>query len=371
MSKVGIMSMQRIKNYGSFLQAYALKKMIEELGHEVVFVDYHIGQPLVCNFSSNNSNSNFKRVIKVLQGKVNLKQKIQFLKHKKSFNKKNNRYLQINDIYNYNPKLDTLIIGSDEVFNCLQSNPNVGYSLELFGKDNNANRVITYAASFGNTTLDRLKDFTKDKEIADYLNRLDAISIRDVNSENIIHKLVNKRTYMHLDPVLIYDFNKDQNFNIKLNMKKKYLIIYAYNNRITDKEALVIRKYADKNKWQVYSIGGIQKYADKFINCTPFEVLNYFKNAEMIITDTFHGTIFSIMAHKPFGTIIRKSNDTGYGNEEKLIDLLKKFSLNDRVINDLQNIDDIVNKPIHYNDIDIIIKEERQKTYEYLIKNIR
>ena len=47
MKKIGIMSMQRIKNYGSFLQAYGLKKIIEKLGYEVEFVDYHIGEPII------------------------------------------------------------------------------------------------------------------------------------------------------------------------------------------------------------------------------------------------------------------------------------------------------------------------------------
>ena len=63
MSKVGILSMQRIKNYGSFLQAYALKKLVEDLGHEVQFVDYHVEKPVI-EMGNNTKNSSFSKIWK-------------------------------------------------------------------------------------------------------------------------------------------------------------------------------------------------------------------------------------------------------------------------------------------------------------------
>lgn len=67
--KVGIMSMQRIINYGSFLQAYGLKKTIENLGHTVEFVDYKVGEPLVDEVSVSSNESKIKRIMKVLFSK--------------------------------------------------------------------------------------------------------------------------------------------------------------------------------------------------------------------------------------------------------------------------------------------------------------
>ncbi|MFP3823711.1 polysaccharide pyruvyl transferase family protein, partial [Streptococcus sp. TATVAM-FAB21] len=158
MKKVGIMSMQRIANYGSFLQAYALKQLIEEQGHEVQFVDYHVDATVI----SSEDENKIKVIRKINKGletfkqKVPLTHKISFIKHKQNFSKKYMPMLGISDKMNYNPELDCMVIGSDEVFNCIQKNTNVGYSLELFGKDNNAKKLITYAASFGNTTLEKL-----------------------------------------------------------------------------------------------------------------------------------------------------------------------------------------------------------------------
>ena len=66
MKKVGIMSMQRIANYGSFLQAYALKQLIEELGHKVEFVDYHVGAPVIAE-NADNKNKFVRKLEKGLE----------------------------------------------------------------------------------------------------------------------------------------------------------------------------------------------------------------------------------------------------------------------------------------------------------------
>ena len=173
MKKVGIMSMQRIANYGSFLQAYALKQLIEEIGCQVEFVDYHVGVPII----TENADSKNKFVRKLEKGletfryQAPLSHKLSFIQYKQSFAKKYMPMLGITDEMNYNPTLDCLVIGSDEVFNCIQKNSNVGYSTELFGKNNHADRLITYAASFGNTTLEKLEKHQKANEVGSLLDR--------------------------------------------------------------------------------------------------------------------------------------------------------------------------------------------------------
>ena len=206
MLKVGILSMQRIFNYGSFLQAYALKKILEELGCNVQFVDYHIEKCLV---ESNKKKGIYRKILKVIEVfkyKAPFKEKIKFIQYKKNYASNYYPYLGVNNNMNYTPYLDMLIIGSDEVFNCVQNNTNVGYSLELFGKGHNAKRLVSYAASFGNTTLDKLDKYNIKKEIAGYLKKFDSISVRDENTGNIIKCLTEKNFEYNLDPVLIYDY---------------------------------------------------------------------------------------------------------------------------------------------------------------------
>ena len=372
MKKIGIMSMQRIANYGSFLQAYALKQLLLENECDVEFVDYHVGTPIISE-GAENSNKFIRKVKKGLDTfkyKAPFLHKLQFIKYKKDFLKKYLPLLGVSDDMNYNPKLDCLVIGSDEVFNCIQGNSNVGYSLELFGKNNNADKLVSYAASFGNTTLSKINQYGKTKEIANLLNKFDAISVRDENSGDVVRKLTQISVSYNLDPVLMYDYKNCCDTIPKLNVDEKYLILYAYSGRIPENEADWIKAYAKKKNLKIYAIGGIQKCADKFIDCSPFEVLSYFTNAEEIITDTFHGSIFSIINHRKFTTLVRKSVGDSYGNEEKLTDLLSRLNLLDRMTTCISDVERINKLEIQYEKVDSIIELERKKTREYLIKKV-
>lgn len=372
MKKVGIMSMQRIANYGSFLQAYALKQLIEELGYKVEFVDYHVGEPVITENadSKNKFVRKLKKGLETFQYQAPFLHKLSFIRYKQSFAKKYMPLLGIAEEMNYNPRLDCLVIGSDEVFNCIQKNSNVGYSTELFGKDNRADRLITYAASFGNTTLEKLDKYEKTDEVGILLRKFNSISVRDENSGNIVEQLIEKKPVYHLDPVLIYDYMNCCDEIPQIKTSEKYLILYAYAGRISDDEADWIKEYAKKKNLKVYAIGGIQKCADRFIDCSPFEVLAYFKNTGEVITDTFHGSIFSIITHRPFTTLVRKSVGDSYGNEEKLSDLLKRLDLENRMTTKIEEVENINQQPIDYRKVDDILKKQRKVAKDYLQKNI-
>jgi hypothetical protein len=371
MAKVGVLSMQRIINYGSFLQAYGLKMLLEELGHTVEFVDYRVEKPLIQSDEKKHTSAIFRKInkaLEVLQYDAPFVHRIQYIIHKKQFADKYFSVLGIKSEMNYKPELDVLVIGSDEVFNCVQKNINVGYSLELFGKDNHAKKLISYAASFGNTTADKLKRYNKAKEISALLEKFDAISVRDSNSGSIVEQLTDRVPEYHLDPVLAYDYINKCKEIPEMKSQDKYLILYAYAGRVSEQEADWIRKYAQKRNLKIYAIGGAQKYADRFVDCNPFEVLAYFQNAEAVITDTFHGTIFSIIARRTFATIVRKSDGISYGNEEKITDLLSRVVLSSQMATDMNSIEEILSNTIDYSSIEQVLNIERARTIEYLAK---
>lgn len=363
MIKVGIMSMQRIANYGSFLQAYGLKQMLEELGCDVHFVDYHPGATLVCADGGTGLVRKIAKGIKAFCYKVPLKEKIRFIQYKKNFAKKNYPHLGISDEMNYYPELDILVIGSDEVFNCVQSNTNVGFSPELFGENNNAKKVISYGASFGNTTIDKLEMYHVEKKVGEWLKRFDMISVRDNNSIDIVRRLAKRMPEKHVDPVLAYDFVEKCQIIPTFVSEKKYMILYGYSGRFSKDECREIRSYARAKGLQVICIGGVQNVCDKFVDCNPFEVIAYFNNAECVVTDTFHGTILSVITHKPFVVCVRNS---GYGNAEKLLDLLNTLSLEERICCSLGDLSIIIENSINYEMVDKTIEIERKEAYKYL-----
>lgn len=372
MAKVGILSMQRIINYGSFLQAYALKMMLEEMGHQVQFVDYKIGASLVESGNKYKTGiiGKLYKIFEIIKYDAPLEHKLQFILYKKQFSEKYHKILGITKELNYTPEVDVLVIGSDEVFNCVQANPNVGYSLELFGKNNKAKKVITYAASFGNTTFAKLQKFGVIDEIRSYLNKISTISVRDENTGIIIKKITDKNVAYHLDPVLAYDFIKKSNLIPKIKPKEKYIVLYAYAGRISQDEAEWISSYAKRKRLKIYAIGGVQKCADRFINCSPFEVFAYFLHAEEVITDTFHGTIFSVVTKKKFSSLVRKSEHGLYGNEEKLKDLLARINLLERATSLIDDVERINSITIDYSAIDTFLDKQRDYTVTYFRKEI-
>lgn len=360
--------MQRILNYGSFLQAYGLMRICKELGGDVEFVDYHPGRCLVESRQKTDLARKFSKVTEVFKYKAPLKEKIKFIKYKKNYAVNYYHYLGITERMNYSPKVDLLIIGSDEVFNCVQDNTNVGFSPELFGKDNNASRVITYAASFGNTTIEKLEKYNIKEKISEYLSKLNDISVRDTNSGKIVSSLTGSEPQCNLDPVLVYDYIGKCSKIPDSVKEKNYLLLYGYSGRFSESECNVIREYANKRNLKVFCIGGVQNACDKFIDCNPFEVIAYFKCADAIVTDTFHGTIMSIITHNKFVSLVRKN---GYGNSEKLIDLLERLNLKNRIIRNMNSLEEMMSESISYKETDKVIQEERNKAYEYLKSHIR
>lgn len=370
---VGIMSMQRVCNYGSFLQAYGLKKMLESLGVEVTFVDYKPGMP-VEEFLD--KKIYYKDIIraKVLRMASECVSFLPFIRkdirYSLIFQKNYREYLKILNVKKrrkYQTEVDTLIIGSDEVFNCLQTNPEVGFSEELFGKNHKSKKLIFYAASFGNSTFEGIEKAGKKEILSNLLSEFNIISVRDANSGEVVKKLTDTPLVYNLDPVLMYDFSAD----IKdACLDKDYIVIYAYANRLTTDEIDEIIKFSKKENKKLISIGGYQEFCDEYKICAPFEVLDYIRKADYVITDTFHGTIFSIIGHRKFATFIRNGHGKTYGNYEKLMDLLERVGLSKRAVFKPDDLQDILTGEIDYDKVDDILQNHRKAAREYLKNNI-
>lgn len=369
--RIGIMSMQRVCNAGSFLQAYALKKIIESYGHEVIFIDYRIEKPIINN----------KREWFIVQKKrlsnffVSAISHVPFLKfcfpksvkcvfqEEKKYKLACSQYLNISNKKTFSYQVDLLIIGSDEVFNFTQLNPIVGFSRELFGKNANAKVVASYAASFGNTTLEKIKLLKKEEELKELLKNLKIISVRDLNSKIIIQEIAKIEPVLHFDPVLIYDFSSDC---INKCTEVNFILVYAYRNRLKETEKKYIVDIAKKEKKKIVTLGGFQNFGDLHVVVSPLEAIDYFKKADYVFTDTFHGTILSVINERQFQVFVRNSENNKYGNEEKLIFLLNNLGLESRILNVDDNFIETGLKKIDYKIVNNIISREKQRTFDYI-----
>lgn len=377
MRNIGIMSMHRIFNYGSFLQGYGLKQLLkgEDSHANITFLDYHRGTPLLT--SNEGDAKGLRRVFNKISeySKVNASfpDKLRFFNHKRTYARRYFPLLGLSPQENYDYAVDLQVIGSDEVFNCVQSNANVGYSRDLFGHGSPARRLISYAGSFGNTTIEKLKRHSLLDNIAADFSRFSDISVRDENSRKIIREATGIEPTINVDPVLAYDYMAMcSEIPLRRLIKDKYLIVYGYSGRFTSDENQEIRRYARARKLTVVCVGGVQDCCDRFVDCSPFEVLSLFRDADGIITDTFHGSIFSIINKKNFMTVIRRSHGDGYGNEEKLGYLLGSLGLADSGTFDLTSasLEGALSQPVDYSETERRLAAARRSAQDYLARNV-
>lgn len=359
--------MQKVINYGSFLQAYGLRKLVRSLcACEVDFVDIIDGRELEVNKLSKN-----QKVLSILKSvkdglffeKLNSRFYMKKIEHQ--FSKDFFHILELNE-ENNSKHFSSVIIGSDEVFHCCQ-NAKWGFSTQLLGNVKNADNVFSYAASFGATTYDDIIKNGILNEVKGNLSKLSSISVRDENSKFIIQKILGKTVESHLDPVLISDFENEINLSPDVKIREKFLIVYSYAGRITEKKEVGnIKEFAKKKELKIYTIFCRYNWADKcIIPESPFQLLKIFRLAEYVVSDTFHGTIFSIISHRKFCTLIRKSN------KEKMTSLLKSFNLEEHAVFDADELKEKIELEIDHKVIDTIREAEKQRSLAYIESNVR
>ena len=357
--KIGIISMQKIHNYGSFLQAFSLKIQLEKRGHEVYFIDIIPGKKIAEEETQVKGNSIFSKLDKYF-----------FKRIENYFLSKKMAKIHIGDYTKYletdkkgENQYDLIIIGSDEVFNATAPTP-WGFSSQLFGKVDNAAHVVTYAASCGSTTYESAEKYGIVNELYEAMSNLEHISVRDENTARFVKKILNKEPTINLDPVFISNFDQ---YIPEIKRKKPYLLVYAYGNRICDESEInAIKSYAKNHGLEIISVGMQQRWCKNNLTANAFELLGYIKGAECIVTDTFHGTVFSTKYNKRFISIIRESN------RNKLGGLLNQLGLADRSVSDMNYLETVMNTDIDYEEINNIIELEQQRAYDYfdMITNV-
>lgn len=350
--------MQQITNYGSFLQAYGLKSILESLGYEIEFINIVPGEQLpkyrISKFHK------VKLMLRRLMVKHPFKQLRCTLKLHKRFNTEFKPELGVKPGTEYS-NFDAVVIGSDEVFNVAQTTW-FGFSTQLFGEGLNTRKVISYAGCFGATTVDTLKELGIEKRVGSLLSQMDAISIRDKNSIDVVRFLTHKNPSLNVDPVVAYEFDKE----IRIPFAQEdYMLVYTYPGRMNKSDEVeTITQYARKNNLKIIAIANYFDWVDEVVTPHPFEVLGYFKQAQCIVTDTFHGAVMSIKYNKQFAVFVRGMNSN------KLSFLLEQFNLSSRIAVKTTDLEKILDKKEDYAVVNEVIKTERGNAINYLKSNL-
>lgn len=369
--KVGILTMHRVLNYGSFMQGYALKRTIESLGHEVEFRDFkpgvarHLGNKVV-------KPGAFNKVAKIPGKLANLGNTLK----KRKFRQQMDECFRLNcwpslgvtAQLNHSLQADAMIIGSDEVFNYTQNHA-FGYVPCLFGHGIDAPIIASYAASAGYANWQDVVADDMMEELASGLRKMQHTAVRDENTRLLVQQCTGRSPTLVVDPTLIYDFSADIAKNAVL--KPGYLLVYAYEGRMeTEEEVEEIRAFARRENLRIVSPGFYHDWCDENIVVTPFELLRVFADASYVVTDTFHGSIFAMLMGRKLATLIRDKSQWG-SNSNKVRYLLEQFGMASRILGDIRDMSRVFNEPAPYEEFRSRQVAWKKTSLDYLHKVLK
>lgn len=372
--KVGIITYHFALNYGAVLQCYALKEYLSSQGYDVIVLNYVTDKQKKNNGLLKPINNLKSILINIFLLPFYKNRKIKY----KKFLKFNEKYLNLSiplnnmeDLKKYieNNKIDYIISGSDQVWN-----PNIeDFDAAFFFPKKVHAKKIAYAASIGNASIDTLKKYSS------FIKDFSLISLREKSSIKIIEKITNKKIYSVCDPVLLMTKDEWNKKFVRDNNCKKYLLCYFLHKENFKKEFRVVKQIAKLKNLQIKIINArYSKYSFKkgtMFSVGPDEFVNLFSNADFICTDSFHGTIFSIIFKKHFFTFSENSCSKDKRREE----ILNMLNMNNCLIycNENININKISNSKIsnsndiEYNELDNYINDSKKFLGELNETNIK
>lgn len=253
------------------------------------------------------------------------------------------------------PKADYYVTGSDQVWNFKH---NEGLDTHYFF-DGIKGKKIAYASSIGMDKLSKEEQLSLKK----YLKIYDAISVREASAKEQLQELEIEATHV-LDPTLMLNKEQWSKYISKRIEKDKYILVYLPYN-IIDENVIykTIRNIAKQKQLKVVTFSWTyftKRKADKTYRfCNPSDFLSLMYYADYVVTNSFHGTAFSINLNKQFWVYMPSKFST---RVKSLLDLCK--------INNRQLTDEIdtknINEVIDYTDVNNILNNERQKAFDFL-----
>lgn len=328
MNKIGILTFHNANNYGAVLQAYALQTALRKVtsSHNIEVIDYHNEKIektkkvflVVGSYTPKNVLAAFCN----MKGrKAKVKKIGLFIAKKISLSQSVNKQT----ISQIKGEYEKVIVGSDQVWN-----------YDLTGNDSEYflpgpyNEKYSYAASMGNYSSigmqqkSLLGDFTK-------------VSVREKSTSNLLKSIANIDSIVVCDPTMLLDANEWDKIISKRKYKEKYILVYSINPNIN--LMAFAKKIAKENNMKlVYiSMNALDRLHIKNVcfekNPSPEEFISLIKNADVVLTNSFHGTVFSIIYKKSFWV----ETDYATFKNDRINDLLNYLGLESRIVQDKGN----------------------------------
>ncbi len=362
--KICTITCHDVYNAGASLQAYALQTYLNTLPNiENVIIDYkpdYLSRHYYIWGINKRYSKNF--LTKAVYYAVKLpKRMLRLLERRKmAYDKFKKKHLVITDkkytsnleLKQYLPEADIYIAGSDQIWNPLLKNGHDNAFYLDFVPENK--KKIAYAASFSVDSLDK----SIKEGIKGYLEKFHRISIRESSGTKIVQDLGIQRVIHVVDPVFLLDKNMWSRVIAK-NYFEKYILVYDFDNNPMIKD--MAQKLSKLYNLKIYSILK-SDYADRnFYKCGPCDFVSLIRNAQFVVSNSFHATAFSVIFHTPFYVFNRQ-----WGINSRMRDLVEMCGIEQCMVERL---------PEEIIDIDWLNVDERltvmiQKSKDFLVEAI-
>lgn len=332
--KIGIITIHKINNYGSVFQAYALQNVCQKLGHNAEIIDYQFPNEFQRSVGIKSAAVKIRKketIVKYLyafglfkqhKGIANFVRKYQHLTDKE--------YNNPNELAVTPPIYDVYLTGSDQIWNPNYCSGDPSFFLDFAPE---GKKRVAYAASFGVSALGNEYAI----KFSEYLKKYAAIGVRENSGVKLVEELTNRKdTEIVLDPTLLLNKDDWQKIAVQQRLvKEKYILCY-YLNYSFDSFPYVDELAKHVQKITGYKVVKVARPPKNFyesntyhpVGASPEEFLALVRDAELVLTTSFHGTAFAVNFEKPLFSVVasRKSGDS------RQISLLNNVGLTDRVI---------------------------------------
>lgn len=369
--KAGILTFHYAHHYGAQLQAYALMKAITGLGVDCEIIDYVRKDTIEGSslfkrgFSARALLSNINTLINYGRLKKRHVRFDSFVRNNMRLSKKH--YSSYRELSADVPEYDVYICGSDQVWNPMIFEEKT-FDPAFFADFSDSGRRIAYAPSFGISSIpENMRDMLKK-----YLDKFDCLSAREKQGEDIIREITGRESVTVLDPTLLPEKEEWAALAAAPAFREPYLLCYF----ITDgrKYGETVKTLSGKYKLPVISLCGSRRVVPSTRNIVmdagPREFLSLFANASVVCTDSFHGTVFSIIFEKTF-FCFESPQKAEKAVNSRLYNILGKLGLLSRIYSHNMSMKEFGKRVedggiADYEEVGGILKGEREISYRYL-----
>ena len=359
--KVAIITLHRVYNYGSALQAYATQTVFERAGYEAQVIDYITAQrtkkQIMKNAAAGSNKGMSSTAYKFFKLFSVMLKEMTFGRFVEKNLHLTKQYITAEDLEQDPPKADIYVTGSDQTWNS-QYNEGVdrGFFLAFAPKDK---MKISFVSSFGKEHLNE----DEVKETRPYISEYKKLSVREDSALSVLHQIGRDDGVQLIDPTLQLTREEWLKLASPRLVKEPYLILmllYNEDNHATE----YARKIADKKGLKLVKISWEMKkppMVDKlFTHRSPADFLSLFANADFVVTNSFHGLAFSINLEREFIVVPRNEFNS------RIESLLTLTGLQKRLVSTSEMAMVESDETINYRNVNERLNIERKRAKEYI-----